>query len=136
MLENQRVLQIPIISSRNLQHKHKHHPSYYWIPNREASSPHGYFPIRRPRTEGPTQTVFSPWLLMMDPDLPLRSRCCRTRGATAIAGLGLASLAECVLGYILLHWGQWTLKRKAVPAGSFQRTKYFLAFEELPGKGT
>lgn len=71
MLENQRVLQIPIISSRNLQHKHKHHPSYYWIPNREASSPHGYFPIRRPRTEGPTQTVFSPWLLMMDRSLAL-----------------------------------------------------------------
>lgn len=36
----------------------------------------------------------------------------------------------------LLHWGQQTLNRKAIPTGSFQRTKYFLASKELPGKGT
>lgn len=77
-----------------LQHKHKQYLSHCWIPNRLASSPHGYFPISRPRTEGPTQAISSLWLVMMDPCLPLRSRHCGTRRAI----LGLGSRIECVLG--------------------------------------
>lgn len=52
MLESQRILQIPVVNSRNYTLSTNTHLSHCWIPNREASSPCGFFPISRPRTEG------------------------------------------------------------------------------------
>lgn len=83
MLESQRALQIPIINSRNYSLGTSTHIWHCWISN----SPCGFFPISRARTEGHTQAASSPWLLMTDPYLPVKSQHCGTRRATSMVAL-------------------------------------------------
>lgn len=89
VMESQRVLQIPRISSSNYNLSTNTIFHVIGSKTERPRRPHGYFPLSRPGTKEPTQTVFSPCLLMMDPDLRLRSRHCKTRRATLIVGCGL-----------------------------------------------
>lgn len=93
MLKSQRALQIPILNSRNYSLSTNSHLSPCWIPKRAGAGPVGSYPSAH---RG--QAASSPWPLVMDPYLPVKSRHCRTRRATPMVDLGLGSIVGCVLG--------------------------------------